>query len=137
MVKISGFSVLMFDDQVFTAQGALYCSELLIDVARPWSQRLLYKCKAGSKSTLDLVRGSDLLFEQPCELAYLLEAPTERSILCALSWEGNALVGTEKVRQDLNVPVASSLENQAYRLNTRPLQGSLTHSPAPPSLASA
>lgn len=105
------------DGQITTANGATHAHDWLINVAGPWAQRLLQTSALDSPYQLDLVRGSHLILEAPCQKAYLLEAPNDRRIFFVLPWRGNTLVGTTEVRQTLNEPIACSPKEQSYLLN--------------------
>jgi len=105
------------DGRVTIVNGATHAHDRLINVAGPWAQRLLQTSALDAPYQLDLVRGSHLIFEQPCKQAYLLEAPNDRRIFLVLPWQGNTLVGTTEVRQPLNDPIACSPEEQSYLLN--------------------
>jgi len=65
---------------------------------------------------LDLVSGSHLVIRQPCQQAYLLEAPNDRRIFFVLPWQGHTLVGTTEARQSLDEPIACSGQEQDYLL---------------------
>lgn len=105
------------DGQVTTASGATHKYERLINVAGPWAQRLMQQSGIETPYQLDLVRGSHLILQQPCQQAYLLEAPNDRRIFFVLPWKGHTLVGTTEVRQTLNEPIECSPEEQNYLLD--------------------
>lgn len=117
IVEDTEVTTLTQDGQVTTAKGATHAHDRLINVAGPWAQRLLQASALDSPYQLDLVRGSHLILEQPCEQAYLLESPNDRRIFFVLPWQGNTLVGTTEVRQALTEPIACSQEEQSYLLN--------------------
>lgn len=105
------------DGQVSTANGVTHHHDWLINVAGPWAQRLLQQSGLEAPYELDLVRGSHLIFDQPCKQAYLLEAPNDRRVFFVLPWKGNTLLGTTEVRQALNDPITCGPEEQGYLLN--------------------
>jgi glycerol-3-phosphate dehydrogenase len=104
------------DGQITTASGATNVHDRVINVAGPWAQRLLQTSAIYSPFQLDLVRGSHLILEKPCQQAYLLEAPNDRRIFFVLPWQSNTLVGTTEVRQRLNEPIVCSPEEKRYLL---------------------
>jgi glycerol-3-phosphate dehydrogenase len=84
------------------------------NVAGPWAQQLLDQSCIESPYKLDLVRGSHLVFEEPCQQACLLEVPNERRIFFVLPWKGKTLVGTTEVRQKLEDPIRCSDTEREY-----------------------
>ncbi len=102
---------------ITTTKGKTHHHDRLINVAGPWAQHLLQQSGVESPYQLDLVRGSHLVLEQPCEQAYLLEVPNDRRIFFVLPWQGNTLVGTTEVRQSLEDKIECSQEEKTYLLN--------------------
>lgn len=104
------------DGQVTTASGSTHKYDRLINVAGPWAQRLTQQSRIETPYQLDLVRGSHLILQHPCQQAYLLESPDDRRIFFVLPWNGHTLVGTTEVRQELDAPIACSEQEQSYLL---------------------
>ena len=104
------------DGQVTTASGSTHKYDRLINVAGPWAQRLMQQNGIETPYQLDLVRGSHLILQHPCQQAYLLEALNDRRIFFVLPWKGHTLVGTTEVRQELDAPIACSEQEQSYLL---------------------
>lgn len=104
------------DGQVTTASGTTDKHDRLINIAGPWSQRLMQQSRIETPYQLDLVRGSHLILQHPCQQAYLLEDPNDRRIFFVLPWKGYTLVGTTEVRQELDMPIACSEQEQSYLL---------------------
>jgi len=90
----------------------------VINVGGPWAAQLLEASGLSSAYSIDTVRGSHLVIDQPCTQAYLLQAPDEERIFFVLPWKEKTLLGTTEVRQGLNEPIRCSNEEQRYLLNT-------------------
>jgi glycerol-3-phosphate dehydrogenase len=105
------------DGHVTISSGSIDVHDRLINVAGPWAQKILQQSGIEIPYALDLVRGSHLILDQPCNQAYLLESPDDRRVFFVLPWKNNTLVGTTEVRQTLDEPVACSPEEQTYLLN--------------------
>jgi len=95
---------------------AVHAHEHLVNVAGPWAASLLEKSSLSSPYRLDLVRGSHILIRRKTSQAYLFEVPGERRIFFVLPWNGNTLVGTTEVRQNLEDPVCCSPDEHSYLL---------------------
>ncbi|MBU1962818.1 MAG: FAD-dependent oxidoreductase [Gammaproteobacteria bacterium] len=104
------------DGTITTVEGTSRHDRVL-NIAGPWAIALLDQSGIPIPYRLDLVRGSHLLLQQPCEQAYLLEAPKERRIFFVLPWKGGSLLGTTEVRQLLNEPITCTEEEEAYLLH--------------------
>ncbi|MBV2129349.1 glycerol-3-phosphate dehydrogenase/oxidase [Arsukibacterium indicum] len=89
----------------------------VINVAGPWSQQLLAKSGL-EQQPLDLVRGSHLLLPPISRYGHMLEVPAEARIIFVLPYQGNTLLGTTEVRQQLDEPIACSAEERDYLLAT-------------------
>ncbi|MDX1537131.1 glycerol-3-phosphate dehydrogenase/oxidase [Arsukibacterium sp.] len=89
----------------------------VINVAGPWSQQLL--AQSGLKQQpLDLVRGSHLLLPPIGRYGHMLEVPAEARIVFVLPYQGNTLLGTTEVRQQLDEPIKCSADERDYLLAT-------------------
>ncbi|MAD73221.1 MAG: FAD-dependent oxidoreductase [Rheinheimera sp.] len=88
----------------------------VINVAGPWSQQLL-KQSGLAQQPLDLVRGSHLLLPAISRYGHMLEVPGETRIVFVLPYQGNTLLGTTEVRQQLTDPITCSEAERDYLLN--------------------
>lgn len=77
----------------------------IINVAGLVSEQFLRRAGIASRYQLDLVRGSHILFKQPCPAGCLLQVPGERRVFFVLPDQGKTLVGTTEVRQGLDQPI--------------------------------
>lgn len=98
------------------AKGEARRFDRLVNIAGPWALELLARSSLQAEHRLDLVRGSHIVFAQPCPQAYLLEVPDERRIFFVLPWQGQTLVGTTEVRQSLADPIVCSAAEKDYLL---------------------
>jgi glycerol-3-phosphate dehydrogenase len=99
------------------ANGEPCTYEAVVNAGGPWASQLLQQSGTTSRYDLDLVRGSHLIFDRPCERAFVLEVPGERRIGFVLPYEGKMLLGTTEVRQALDDPIECSASESAYLLN--------------------
>lgn len=104
------------DGSVVLSDGRLVQYDRVINVAGPWAQTLAEQSGVQLPYALDLVRGSHIVLDLPCQQAWLLEIPGEWRIFFILPWKGQTLVGTTEVRQDIRDPVACSEQEQNYLL---------------------
>ncbi|KKO45101.1 FAD-dependent oxidoreductase [Arsukibacterium ikkense] len=87
----------------------------VINVAGPWSQQLLQQSGL-PEQPLDLVRGSHLLLPPISRYGHMLEVPGEARIVFVLPYQGNTLLGTTEVRQQLAEPIQCSAAERDYLL---------------------
>lgn len=87
----------------------------IINVAGPWSAALLQQ-SALPATPLDLVRGSHLLLPPISRYGHMLEVPGESRIVFVLPYQGQTLLGTTEVRQQLDEPIACSTAERDYLL---------------------
>ena len=76
----------------------------------PWARRLLDESGIATRYDLDLIRGSHLLLDRPCDGAFLLESPNDARACFVLPYQGKTLVGSTEVRQQLSEPIDCSPE---------------------------
>jgi glycerol-3-phosphate dehydrogenase len=88
----------------------------VVNAAGPWACELLEASGIAARHELDLVRGSHLLLDRPCDGAFLLEAPSDGRICFVLPHQNKTLVGTTEVRQKLAGPIRCSPAETAYLL---------------------
>jgi glycerol-3-phosphate dehydrogenase len=87
----------------------------VVNVAGPWSQQLL-KQSGLAQQPLDLVRGSHLLLPSISRYGHMLEVPGEARIVFVLPYQGNTLLGTTEVRQQLDEAITCSNTERDYLL---------------------
>jgi glycerol-3-phosphate dehydrogenase len=108
--------------QQLTADGKILLAtgwqqfDRVINVAGPWSQQLLTQSGIASGQRLDLVRGSHLLLPEVSRYGHMLEVPGEARIVFVLPYQGNMLLGTTEVRQQLDEPIRCSRAERDYLL---------------------
>lgn len=102
------------EGRILLASGWLQFDRV-INVAGPWSQQLLQQSGL-PQQPLDLVRGSHLLLPPISRYGHMLEVPGEARIVFVLPYQGNTLLGTTEVRQQLNDPIVCSEPERNYLL---------------------
>jgi glycerol-3-phosphate dehydrogenase len=102
---------------VLTVHGERLLFDCVINAAGPWAKRLLDVSGIASRYDLDLVRGSHLLFNDPSDRGYLLQAFHDNRICFALPYKNSTLVGTTEVRQPLDEPIVCSDYEAGYLLS--------------------
>ena len=93
------------DGQFNLNNGQQHQQERIINVAGPWAQQLAQKSGVKLPYELDLIRVSNIVLQDSCVQARLLEVPNERRIFFVLTYQGQTLVGTTEVRQGIEEPV--------------------------------
>ena len=88
----------------------------VVNVAGPWSQQLLEQSGL-AQQPLDLVRGSHLLLPAISRYGHMLEVPGEARIVFVLPYQGNTLLGTTEVRQQLDEAIQCSPAERDYLLS--------------------
>jgi glycerol-3-phosphate dehydrogenase len=106
--------------QVTTGGNVLLASgwqqfDRVINVAGPWSQQLLAQSGL-AQQPLDLVRGSHLLLPAISRYGHMVEVPGEARIVFVLPYQGNTLLGTTEVRQQLDDTITCSAAERDYLL---------------------
>ena len=91
--------------------------DYIINACGPWASELLNNSGFKGKYKLDLIRGSHILFKGEPSQPYFLQAEKDGRIFFVLPYNGNTLVGTTEVRQNLNNPIAPSDKEIAYLLH--------------------
>jgi glycerol-3-phosphate dehydrogenase len=91
-------------------------ADLLINAAGPWARKLMDTAGVETASKLDLVRGSHLVVDRPCQQGLFLQVPHEQRICFLLPWKGKSLIGTTEVRQELDDPISCSQAEVDYLL---------------------
>ena len=110
-------SQVKLNGEIIDSTGVVYQYDRIINVAGPWSEHLLKNSKLSSPIELDLVRGSHIIVNRPCDQAYILEVPNEKRIFFVLPWKGKMLVGTTEVRQGLDEEIKCSQEEMNYLID--------------------
>jgi glycerol-3-phosphate dehydrogenase len=88
----------------------------VVNAAGPWARELLDASGIVARHDLDLVRGSHLLLDSPCESGFLLQAPNDGRVCFVLPHRDKTLVGTTEVRQKLEGPIDCSPAETSYLL---------------------
>jgi len=88
----------------------------IINVAGPWSAKLLSESAVSSTYHLDLVRGSHLILPSISKFGHMLEVPNEKRIVFVVPFKQNMLIGTTEVRQTIDEPINCSAEEREYLL---------------------
>jgi glycerol-3-phosphate dehydrogenase len=73
----------------------------IINVAGPWAENLLKESSISTEYQLDLVRGTHILIDKGIQYGYFLEIPNESRIFFVLPYQGQTLIGTTEIRQNL------------------------------------
>jgi glycerol-3-phosphate dehydrogenase len=106
-----------------TAASGSHRFDRVVNVAGPWAEALNRASGVPCGYTLDLIRGSHIVFDEPLEAGFLLESPRDKRAFFALPYfsaeagtGGRTLVGTTEVRQRLDDPIACSEAERDYLL---------------------
>jgi glycerol-3-phosphate dehydrogenase len=108
--------------ETISPDGAVQCDgqwrpyDTVVNAAGPWTRQLLEASGIPARHDLDLVRGSHILLDVPTEHAFLLQAPSDGRVCFVLPHQGQTLVGTTEVRQQLSDPICCSPEEVNYLL---------------------
>jgi glycerol-3-phosphate dehydrogenase len=100
-----------------TTVGDSFCFDRVLNVAGPWTEKILHQSGIDAPYKLDLIRGSHLVLTVPCVQPCLLEIPGERRIFFVLPWEEKTLLGTTEIRQSLEEQIQCSRDEQRYLLD--------------------
>jgi glycerol-3-phosphate dehydrogenase len=82
-----------------STDGSKPCYDRVVNVAGPWTERLLAASGVTSAYRLDLIRGSHIVVPGKREQGCVLQVPGERRILFVLPHGENTLLGTTEVSQ--------------------------------------
>jgi len=98
-------------------ERAELCFDWVVNACGPWAVRLLQRSGLKVDVRLDLVRGCHLLLPLPQGTALpsqglFVEVPSSRRIAFLLPYQGELLVGTTEVKQDLDDPIAPNEQEQ-------------------------
>lgn len=99
------------------SDGSWLQFDRVINVAGPWSNLLLEQSGIEPPQAIDLVRGSHLLLPAISRYGHMLEVPGESRIVFVLPYQGQTLVGTTEVRQQLDEPIRCSDAERRYLLD--------------------
>lgn len=102
--------------EVQLVSGGAENYDQVFNIAGPWAAKLLRQSNIQPTHSLDAVRGSHILFNEPVENGYFLEVPDERRIFFVLPYKGQTMVGTTEQRQALEEPIEASEEEIGYLL---------------------
>lgn len=91
--------------------------DFVVNAAGPWAGELLARSGVKSHHELDLVRGSHIVFDEPLQQGFVLQAPRDHRVCFVLPYEGRTLLGTTEVRQSVNEPVRPSADEVGYLLD--------------------
>jgi len=104
-------------DATVQVDGQRCSFDRVVNAAGPWARELLDASGIAARHELDLVRGSHLLLDRPCEKAFLLQSPTDARVCFVLPHQDKTLVGTTEVRQSLASPICCSPAETSYLLD--------------------
>jgi glycerol-3-phosphate dehydrogenase len=82
--------------ELFT-EGSSARYDRIVNVAGPWTERLLARSGVTSTYRLDLIRGSHIVVSGKLEQGCVLQVPGEKRILFVLPYGENTLLGTTEV----------------------------------------
>jgi len=97
--------------------GEVQKYDYIINASGPWASELLNNSGLKGKYSLDLIRGTHILFKGEPNQPYFLQAGDDGRIFFVLPYNGNTLIGTTEVRQNLSEPITPSDEEIAYLLD--------------------
>ena len=89
----------------------------IVNACGPWSEALLRRSGIPSSCSLDLVRGSHLLYARRHACGFLVESPDDGRACFILPYGEHSLIGTTEVRQSLDDPAVCSPAERAYLSN--------------------
>lgn len=96
--------------------GGMEQFDQVINVAGPWSQKLLVDSAMRPRQQLSLIRGSHLVLPGQRSHGLMLEVPFEERVVFVLPHGEHTLLGTTEVRHQLGEPVRCSAEERHYLL---------------------
>jgi len=88
----------------------------VVNATGPWARHLLDSSRVSARHDLDLVRGSHLVLDAPCERGFLMQSPSDGRLCFILPFHGKTLVGTTEVRQRIDEPIECSEDERDYLL---------------------
>ncbi|WP_337880164.1 glycerol-3-phosphate dehydrogenase/oxidase [Rheinheimera sp.] len=112
VVQLSGAGALAVAGQTQWQQF-----DFVVNVAGPWSNALLEQSGLALDTALDLVRGSHLVLPAVSRYGHMLQVPGEQRLVFVLPYQGNTLVGTTEVRQQLHEKIVVSDQERHYLLS--------------------
>jgi glycerol-3-phosphate dehydrogenase len=89
----------------------------VVNVAGPWSEKLLKDNNIYSDYELDIVRGSHIIVDKELDLGYFLEVPNERRIFFVLPYQNQTLIGVTEVRQSITDDINPTQLEINYLIN--------------------
>jgi glycerol-3-phosphate dehydrogenase len=103
-------------DATLRVDGCRSSFDRVVNATGPWARELLDASGIAARHDLDLVRGSHLLLDHPCQSAFLLQSPSDGRVCFVLPHQNKTLVGTTEVRQKLAGPICCSPAETSYLL---------------------
>ena len=88
----------------------------IVNTCGPWAHELIENSNIKGQFKLDLVRGSHILIKSEPDQPYFLQAENDGRIFFVLPYNGNTLIGTTEIRQELNQPIEPSKDEINYLL---------------------
>lgn len=103
------------DGTIWLSDGPLRF-DAVVNSAGPWSDGLLERSHIPARFSLDYVRGSHLVLNEPCRAALLLEYPWDKRVFFVLPYQDGTLLGTTEVRQEVPDGLPPSSDEIEYLL---------------------
>jgi glycerol-3-phosphate dehydrogenase len=91
--------------------------DFILNIAGPWSAELNRLNMINTDFDLELIRGSHLFIDRPISNFYLLQESAGQRVIFVMPYDGQTLIGTTEVTQDLHDPISCSSEESEYLLN--------------------
>ncbi|WP_058557568.1 glycerol-3-phosphate dehydrogenase/oxidase [Thiohalocapsa sp. ML1] len=101
-----------------TFNGETRHFDRVINVAGPWAEALLQQSGLRSRCRLELIRGSHILFDEPLDHGYCLQAPQDSRVFFVIPYQGRTLVGTTEERHNAQDWPPACHESEAHYLLT-------------------
>tara|TARA_B100001540_G_scaffold313558_1_gene336719 strand:- start:840 stop:1904 length:1065 start_codon:yes stop_codon:yes gene_type:complete len=104
------------DGRLFFNDQSSLVFDKIINASGPYAERLLKKSGIKCEKSIDLIRGSHIIFDEKINSSFLLESNDKR-LFFVISYDNKTMVGTTEVRQDIDDRVTASKEEFIYLLN--------------------
>ena len=89
----------------------------IVNTCGPWAHKLIENSNIKGQFKLDLIRGSHILIKGEPDQPYFLQAENDGRIFFVLPYNGNTLIGTTEIRQELNQPIEPSKDEINYLIS--------------------
>lgn len=108
----------IFEDGTLKSNKSVIKYDKILNIAGPWSVKLLEDSGLPNKYKLDIVRGSHLQLNRSINCGLLLEKKDDNGIFFVLPYKDSTLLGTTEVRQSINSPIECDQSEVDHLINS-------------------